>query len=881
MDYDEKKQGKLKIFFGYAAGVGKTYSMLEAAHVAKQNGIDVVAGYIEPHSRPDTSALIDGLEVLPKLQLSHRGLTLHEFDVDAAIKRHPALILVDELAHTNIPGSRNTKRYQDIEELLKAGINVYTTINVQHIESLNDVVYQITKVQVTERIPDKILDLADQIELVDLEPDELIERLHSGKVYKDAHAKRALEHFFTKENLIALREISLRRIADQVNKKAEQLYSSHGYYTNEHILVCISSSPSNSKVIRTAARMCNAFHGTLTALYVETPDTNYLSEENKKRLQTHLKLAEQLGARLVTVCGENIPLQIAEYAKIADVSKIVLGRSANKRYLFFTRKFVDKLTELAPHLDIYIIPDTQKSYAPKKPIVKSDFFALSWADTFKSLGILGVTTLIAACFQLLHFHESNIITIYILAVLFIAACTRGSVYSVVSSFLSVLIFTFYFTPPSFSLNTYDSSYPITFTVMFASAILTSSLTKRIKCQAIQSALTAKSTGVLLETSQKLQKVTTFDALYDVMGRQTRELLGRSVLIYPLKDDQLLDTPLTFFTASDVQVSAYLSASEKAVAEWVCKNNKNAGAMTQTLGHSTCLYMAIRSQSAVYAVIAVAINATPLNAYERNLLIAMLGEFGLSLEKEAMLESQKAIYLKAEQEQLRSNLLRAISHDLRTPLTTISGNANLLLSSSTSLSPSKKLELYNAIYDDSMWLIDLVENLLSVTRLDTDSVPLTLCPELLEEVIYEALEHIDRRHCEYAITVALDNEFLMAMIDTRLIIQVIINIVNNAIKYTAPGTHIHIHAFQKDSDWIVIEISDDGDGISDTDKAHIFDMFFTSAKNMGDSRRGLGLGLSLCKSIILSHGGDLWVSDFLPKGTLFTFTLPAKEIQPHD
>lgn len=629
-----QKKGKLKIFFGYAAGVGKTYAMLEAAHLAQNTGIDVVAGYIEPHSRPETSELLQGLEILPYLHISRKGIALKEFDLDAAIKRHPSLILVDELAHTNTPGSRNTKRYQDIQELLRAGINVYTTVNVQHIESLHDMVYQITKVKVNERIPDKILDNADKIELVDIEPDDLIERLNKGKVYKNAQAKRALQNFFTKENLVSLREIALRRTADQVNKKSQVIHTSalHPYYIYEHILICLSSSPTNAKVIRTAARMSSAFHGRFTALFVETPATLRLSQNSKALLRANLKLAETLGAQIITVYGENVPIQIAEYAKLNDVSKIVIGRSNNKKTFFSSKNLIDKLTQFAPNLDIYIIPDYAKPYTDPLTLSPTHFPRLTLADTLKFLGILIATTLVGFCFYTLGFNESNIITIYILSVLFTATCTQGFFYSMMSSLFSVLIFNFCFTVPRFSLVSYDSGYPITFIVMFISALLTSSLTMRIKTQAKLSALKAKSTSVLLETSQKLQKAPTQAHLYSVMGHQTLKLLNRSVIIYPVRRDLVLAKPLTFFIPNEHHAQEYLSANERAVAEWVLRNNKHAGATTSTLSNAKCLSMAIRGQNAVYAVISIAIPSAPLDAYEENLLIAMLGEFGLSLEK---------------------------------------------------------------------------------------------------------------------------------------------------------------------------------------------------------------------------------------------------------
>ncbi|MEG2404622.1 MAG: DUF4118 domain-containing protein, partial [Oscillospiraceae bacterium] len=459
-DDNVQSRGHLKIFFGYAAGVGKTYAMLKAARAAQKHGIDVVVGYVEPHTRPATIALLDTLEQLPNFTVHHKGIVLNEFDLDGAISRKPKLVLVDELAHTNSAECRHAKRYQDIAELLTAGIDVYTTVNVQHIESLNDVVAAITGITVHERIPDAVFDNADQVELVDIEPDELIERLNAGKIYKAPQAQKALQNFFDVKNLVALREIALRRCADRINKMSEKVRGSAGndYYTDEHILVCLSSSPTNQKIIRTAARMANAFKGRFTALFVETSDFTVMSEENKNRLRSNIHLAEQLGATIETVCGDDIPLQISEFAKVAGVSKIVLGRNnARRKYFFGTSSLTEKLSATAPNLDIYIIPDkATPAYKPAKAKKKLEFVL---SDTIKSVLMLALATAMGFVFSSLGFSEANIITVYILSVLITAIITTKRGYSLVSSLISVLVFNFFFTVPKFSFNAYDAGYP--------------------------------------------------------------------------------------------------------------------------------------------------------------------------------------------------------------------------------------------------------------------------------------------------------------------------------------------------------------------------------------------------------------------------------------
>lgn len=879
----EKKRGRLKIYFGYAAGVGKTSAMLKDAHDAKKDGFDVVAGYIEPHARPETIALLEGLEALPPLEIAYKGVALKEFDLDGALLRRPELILVDELAHTNAEGCRHKKRYQDVEELLRAGIDVFTTVNVQHIESLNDVVTSITGIAVHERIPDSVIDSADQIELVDIEPDELIERLQRGKIYRGEQAKRALTHFFTKEKLIALREIALRRTADKVDRIAArngEPSKTGGSYANEHILVCLSSAPSNAKVIRTAARMADAFHGVFTALFVETPGTQELEGKRREALRENLRLAEQLGAQIATVYGEDIPAQIAEYAKASRVSKIVMGRSAHMGRRLTKSNFVDRLTSLAPNLDIYIIPDLQSSFQGRKlSLAKPP--ELSAADAAKSVGILILCTLIGLWFDFLGFREANIITIYILGVLLNAVVTRGRVYSVVSSALSVLVFNFFFTTPRFTFQAYSSDYPVTFLVMLAASLITSTLTRRIKEQARQSAQKAYRTEVLLETSRKLQQAGDQSEILSETARQMVKLLDRSVIFYSERQNTL-SKPLVFSKeGSEADPRSYLGVDERAVAEWVYKNNKRAGATTNTLSAARCLYLAVRGKDRVLAVAGIVMEKeTPLGAFEKSLMIAMLGECALALEKERLNETQKQISMQMQQEQLRANLLRAISHDLRTPLTSISGNAGILMGNSRVLNEAQKQSLYTDIYDDSLWLINLVENLLSITRIDNGTLNLDLQPELLDDVVAEALRHINRKSAEHRIETRLDDEFLMARMDARLIIQVLINIVDNAVQYTPPGSRIVISA-RREKQAVLVEISDDGPGIPDEAKARLFEMFYTADNVRGDGRRGLGLGLSLCKSIVEAHGGKIYVRDNVPHGTVFCFTLQAQEVDLHE
>ncbi|MFR1722252.1 DUF4118 domain-containing protein [Emergencia timonensis] len=881
---DEKQQsGHLKIFFGYAAGVGKTYTMLKAAQAAKNRGIDVIAGYVEPHARPETLELMKGLESLPTLEIKHKNMTLREFDLDQALARNPQLILVDELAHTNADGCRHEKRYKDIEELLKAGIDVYTTVNVQHIESLNDLVAAITGVSVQERIPDSVFDEADQVELVDIEPEDLINRLNAGKIYRDEQAQRALINFFSIENLTSLREIALRRCADRMNKLAERVrnVTNAEYYNDEHILVCLSASPSNKKIIRTAARMASAFKGTLTALFVETPGFSAVNEEDKKRLRDHIRLATQLGAKVETVYGDDISLQIAEFARLSGVSKIVMGRySAKKKYLFSKQTLTDKLIEAAPGLEIYVIPDKDAPYyKPQRPARRSGKFILP--DTLKSLAILAASTLLGFAFYDMGFSEANIIMIYILGVVFTSLFTSSKGYSLVSSVVSVLIFNFFFTNPRFTFTAYDNGYPVTFLVMLITAFITSTLVVKLKQYARQAVRTAYHTKILLETNQMLQSNKPRREIVEIISTQLTKLLKRDIVFY-LAGEEKLGEPVAFLAedSDDEEDKSFLSDNEKAVAAWTFKNNKHAGATTDTLSSAKCLYLAVRINSKVYGVVGIAIDGKPLDPFENNITLSILGECAMALENERVMREKAEADLLAKNEKLRANLLRSISHDLRTPLTSISGNAGILMTNYHTICEEKKLTLYTAIYDDSMWLINLVENLLSVTRLEDGSMQLNTNAELIDEVIDEALQHIDRKSVLHKITVNRPDEFLMAKMDARLIIQVIINVVDNAIKYTPEGSEIDITTAKSGGD-IVVSIADNGKGIADDAKKRIFDMFYTANMEIADSHRSLGLGLALCKSIINAHDGEITVLDNKPKGAIFRFTLPAEEVTLHE
>ncbi len=631
--------GKLKIFFGYAAGVGKTYAMLEAAHQAQKEGIDVVVGYVEPHARPDTLALLEGLESLPCKEIDYRGIKLREFDLDRALQRKPQLILVDELAHNNAKGCRHTKRYQDVEELLQAGINVYTTVNVQHLESLNDLVSSITGITVNERIPDHVFDRANQVELVDIEPDELVKRLQKGKVYRAPQAAQALQNFFTSENLAALREIAMRRTADQLNRTALQEGKEKSAKAGEHILICLSSSPSNAKVIRTAARMAEAFHSGFTALFVQTPETKELSGENLKRLRSNLHLAEQLGAQISTVYGTDPAVQIAEYARVSGVTKIVMGRINHKQNPITGKKsLADRLIELTD-LDIYIIPDHQPLYKKRLGKLRVPKARFTWKDTGIMLAALLLSSMVGFGFYCAGLSESNIITIYILGVLMTAVWTNGHYYGAIESLLSVAVFNFLFTEPRFTFQANDPSYPVTFLIMLFSSLIASSLASRVKAQARLAAQKSYYTELLLESSQKLQKGRTEWECLQLTAEQLNRLFDRPVL-YALSGTEK-ELAFRVEPSNEQNILTALGSEEIGVAKWVQRNNKHAGATTNTLPDSKWLFLSVRGTQGVIGIVGIPIVGYSIpDAFEKNLMIAILSECGLSQERIRLQQERK-------------------------------------------------------------------------------------------------------------------------------------------------------------------------------------------------------------------------------------------------
>lgn len=881
MNQEEKCiRGTLKIFFGYAAGVGKTYAMLQSAHIAKESGVDVVVGYIEPYKRKDTMELLKGLETIPPLQIPYKNnLKLREFDLDSALTRKPELLIVDELAHTNLVNSKHTKRYQDIHELLNVGISVYTTVNLQDLESLSNIFVSITKISIKEKIPNFVFEQADQVELVDTDPQELLQRVKEGKVFPEKMSGLAMQKFYSLDNLAVLREIALNKAEERINKvtgKNRRQNQDNDYYTGEHILVCLSPSPSNAKVIRAASHMAAAFKAEFTAAYVEKPGRDTLQDRDAFRLRMNQRLAEQLGAKLITLYGGDVVKQIAEYARISGVSKIVLGKSYTRNH-FFSKdiNFTDQVTESIPNLEIYLIPDNhiklykntnkQKSYSEKFSYLK---------DILLMISILGFCTLMAYLFRYLGVDEVNIVTIYILGVLLTAMATENQIYNILSSSLSVLCFNIFFTEPINSLAIDQPGYLITFFIMFVSGFITSSLAKKIKNYGEQAVRKAWRTQVLLETSQQIQMASGTDNIVKVVAEQLIRLLDRDIIYYPGSPDEKIK-PYIFTVENGSEIEKILGKEEEIAASWCYNNNKHAGASTSTLSDLNGLYLAVRSPNRVYGVIGICLGNDYLPTVDEEILNAMLNEMAIALEKEKNLEEKTRVQMEMKQEKLRSNLLRSISHDLRTPLTSISGNSSVLLKQEDKLTQEQRKHLYEDIYENSVWLYNLVENLLSVTKIE--NIELKLQPELLEDVIEVAISHMKNKLKNHEVEVKLEQEYMMAWMEAKMIVQVIMNIIDNAVKYTSKGSHILVHAYEENKR-IYISIADNGNGITDEEKKRIFDLFYTGESRCYDKSRSMGIGLSLCYSIIEAHGGQLRVYDNIPKGAKFEFDLKAEDTE---
>ncbi len=860
----EKKTsaGRLKIFFGYAAGVGKTYAMLEDARALLEKGLDVVAGYIEPHSRPETAALAEGMPSLPPREISYRNITMSEFDLDGALARKPALILVDELAHTNAEGSRNEKRYQDVEELLNAGIDVYTTMNVQHVESLNDTVRRITGVAVRETVPDYIVDRADKVKLVDIDPEELLRRFSEGKVYSMDRVTVARRHFFTTGNLSSLREIAMRKAADRVSRDAMR-EKKEG---TEKILVCIGPSPSSASCIRAASRMAEAFHSSWIAVTV-------LRGHETEAVRKNTDLAGRLGAKIVSLQGDDIALAISEYAKATGVTNIVIGKRKHQDVFRnpFRAEFADRLAYLLPEVEVHIIPDktTGSPYRKKKSGYRSRIrsFAISPKHASVSLALLAIATGVSFALRAIGIGDQNIIMVYILAVLAISRYTEGYFYGVASSVLAVLGFNFFFTEPYYTLNTIQPGYPVTFLIMFLVSLIMSAMTVRIKEQVVGSVLHERRTEMLYEINNKLLSAYGNEEIQQVVEDHLAGIFGGLATLYandPIETD-----------AGQNQEKEPLCANERSVVHWVFVNGKHAGAGTGTLNLLSAYYAPVIGRDGVIGVIGVPCeNGTPI-AHDNMVFIGMLASLvALALERQALSEKQRQMELEAEREKMRYDFLRGISHDLRTPLTAILGASSVLLENGELLDSEARYLFASDIRCDAQWLMRMVENILSVTKISDGTMRIEKKKEAVEEVVAEAVALVRSHFSGIRLSAHIPADLLLVPMDGTLIEQVLINLIENAAKYagTSPDIELLVTA---DAEMAIFSVIDNGVGIPEEDIPHLFDGPVTGNRKTGDSSRGLGIGLLICAAIVRAHGGTISVRNRSEGGAEFRFVLPRE------
>lgn len=640
----------------------------------------------------------------------------------------------------------------------------------------------------------------------------------------------------------------------------------------EHILVGISPAPSNAKIVQTAAKMARAFNGTFTALYVKTPMAEEMSVEDKERLQKNIRMAKQLGATFATVDGDDVPFQIAEYARLSGVTKIVMGRSVINHKRFFKKPtLIDQLIQTAPNIDIHIIPDGSAHATKHNSNTFEKFNVKSFVkDLLISVLLLLITTLLAFGFSSLGFSDANIITIYFISALASSSITKSKICWFFSPIANVLVFNYLFTEPIFTLFSYNKGYPVTCVVLLLSCLVAGVFSDKIKNQARQSSKSAFRTKVLFDANQLIQKATTDDGILSVTAEQLNKLLKRDILIVSL------DGNTTIF-GDQTNLDTIPSKNCNEICHWVIENKKKAGKNTENFSYDPYLYLPVKTSETVYCVIAVYIDNKPIDTFEYSVMQSIVGECSLALERNRNASEKEQASVRAQNEQLRANLLRSISHDLRTPLTSISGNASNLVSNNAFFDDQTKLSIYKDIYNDSMWLINLVENLLSVTRLEEDKMNINFTTELIDEVVHEAIKHVYNITASKEIVVDIKEELLLAKMDARLIVQVLINLLDNAIKHTPENSKIFVVAERKDQK-IFVSVLDNGNGVSDEQKMRVFDMFYTGATTVADSRRSLGLGLALCKSIITAHGGEITVTDNQPSGAVFTFTLPVGEVE---
>lgn len=836
----EKKQmgdgrrGRLRVFFGFAAGVGKTYSMLSEAHELLLMGKDIIVGYIEPHDRPDTNRLLEGLPQIPPKKILYKQMLLTEPDIDQIIQQKPEIVLIDELAHTNAEGSRNRKRYQDVDELLNAGIDVFTTVNVQHIESLNDIVEEVTGVEVKETVPDTFLQQAT-IKVVDVEPEELIDRLEQGKIYASESAKRALQNFFIPQKLDQLRGLAIQRASDHINR-----ISAKTIRIQSKLLTVVNDAfpKMTEKSIRWTARLAQGLGAEWTVIQVRTQENTL----------TNIPLAEKLGAEVISIEEDNSFETIVEFAKMTGVTDIIMGKNLRQPWYekIFIEAFDDRLLKRLNDTELHLIPfkeEKQSLFLRTRKIIEG-----GGKDLVIALGGVFLATIVTELMQYIHIGDQNLMLIYIFFILLVARTTSGYFWSSLASILSVLSFNWFFVEPLYSLTVYKQGYPITLLIMCLVAILISNLMVRLKKQAESSMEKEHQMELLYELNKQYVLADNRNQILDISATYLSRLLEREVILF---DSQAKVESIHCISGKPSILS---TKDEAAVAFWTAKNQKEAGNGTDTLIGAKGFYLPIIASGKTLAVLGIERNAgLDLENNQLNYLKLVLTQLAVILEQTELKSEKERVEMENEREKVRSNLLRAVSHDLRTPLTVISGIAETL-GNSADLKETTRQKLLADIQDESQWLIRMVENLLSITRINMDTMKVNKTAEPIEEIIEAVYQHLKKVYPEGQVEISLPSEVTFIQADPILIEQALFNIVENAFRHGEEKQPVKLTVYQK-NDQTVFEIENDGE-IPLKQFEKIQTNLSSTSEVPVDSKNGLGIGLSIVKTIIHAHNGKM-------------------------
>jgi two-component system, OmpR family, sensor histidine kinase KdpD len=866
-DEADAKRGRLKVFFGAAPGVGKTYAMLEAARAKRDAGVDVVIGWVETHRRAETAALAEGFARLPPREVEHRGVRLLEFDIDKALARKPGLLLLDELAHTNAPGARHPKRWQDARELVQAGIDVWTTLNVQHLESVNDLVERITGVVVRETLPDRLLDEADEIEFVDLPPEDLLRRLGEGKVYLPDQAARAVKQFFRKGNLTALRELALRRTAEHVDADVQHYRRDHAIETTwpiaERLLVCIRPNPDSGRLVRAARRLATRLRAEWIVAWVESPGQPPLSAAERGHLAAAFELAEQLGAETASVSGASLPDAVLQLARERNVSQIVVGkprRSARRALL--RGSLVDAIVKLSGDIDVFIVTgDEAERRAPALAGRRSR--PLGYA--FAALVVLAASLVSWA--MLGRFDKLNLAMVYLLGIVFVA--TRyGRGPSLVAVLLSVAAFDFFFVPPRLTFAVSDTQYLVSFAVMLVVGLLVSTLAARVREAAEFAQKRERRTQALFALSRELAGPIAASELARIGARHVSDLLRLAAVLFLPAHGRGLEP------VGDAVPAFARDPHEHAVAQWAFDHRQAAGADTDTLPGGGALYEPLVSGDECLGILGIELlpSVRPLPPDQRELVRALARQLAGPLERTRLAESASAARLAAESERLRSTLLSSVSHDLRTPLAAITGAASGLLVEPPP-GPELRRELAATVLEEAERLNRLVGNLLDMTRLEAGTLEPKRDWHSLEEVVGGALARVERYAAGRRLAAEVAPDLPLVPIDAVLVEQALVNLLENALRHGGPNGAVSVLA-RRDGDAARLEVRDEGAGFPPGDAERLFDKFYRAR-----SGPGAGLGLAIARAIVTAHGGRIWAEAGEPRGATFAFTLPFGDAPP--